>query len=110
MEGYLFVKAEGKKAWKKHWFVLRASGLYFSSKGRSSKGSSRDLVCLATFDANQVNNPSVLTKAYVILVYKWINRIRLLVMLAPESSGDAFNPYSDNNIGLILNYNAIFND
>ncbi|CAG7728333.1 unnamed protein product [Allacma fusca] len=51
VETTLYLKAEGKKAWKKFIFVLRASGIYYYPKGRSN--SSKDLVCLATIDPNQ---------------------------------------------------------
>jgi len=53
VESFLYLKAEGKKAWKKFAFVLRASGIYYYPKGRSHSSSSKDLVCLATIDHNQ---------------------------------------------------------
>ncbi|XP_054271121.1 amyloid beta A4 precursor protein-binding family B member 1-interacting protein-like isoform X1 [Macrosteles quadrilineatus] len=53
MEGPLYVKSDSKKGWKKHHCILRASGLYYLPKDKV-KTSYKDLVCLATFDVNQV--------------------------------------------------------
>ncbi|CAF1090399.1 unnamed protein product [Rotaria sordida] len=46
VEGNIYLKEKSRKSWKKHFCVLRSSGLYFVPKGKSKK----DLVCLAKFE------------------------------------------------------------
>ncbi|XP_076328374.1 abnormal cell migration protein 10-like isoform X1 [Tachypleus tridentatus] len=52
IEGFLYLKSDGKKTWRKYFFILRASGLYYNPKGKSRL--SKDLVCLTNFDVNHV--------------------------------------------------------
>ncbi|XP_039281247.1 amyloid beta A4 precursor protein-binding family B member 1-interacting protein [Nilaparvata lugens] len=53
VEGPLYIKTDSRKGWKRYNCVLRASGLYYWPKEKT-KSSKSDLVCLATFDVNQV--------------------------------------------------------
>lgn len=52
IEGSLYLRSEKKKVWKKYFFTLKASGLYYSPKGKPK--STKDLICLTTFEMNCV--------------------------------------------------------
>ncbi|KAG5673660.1 hypothetical protein PVAND_003687 [Polypedilum vanderplanki] len=54
LEGPLYLKSESKKGWKKYHFVLRPSGLYYYPKEKEKTKSSKDLMCLALFNAHNI--------------------------------------------------------
>nr|XP_013000459.1 amyloid beta A4 precursor protein-binding family B member 1-interacting protein [Cavia porcellus] len=48
LEGALYLKEDGKKTWKRRYFLLRASGIYYVPKGKTK--TSRDLACFIQFE------------------------------------------------------------
>lgn len=49
MEGVLWLKEDGKKSWKKRYFLLRASGLYYVPKGKAKVSSCPALFLYSLF-------------------------------------------------------------
>uniref|UniRef100_A0A8C9WVF5 Amyloid beta A4 precursor protein-binding family B member 1-interacting protein n=1 Tax=Scleropages formosus TaxID=113540 RepID=A0A8C9WVF5_SCLFO len=48
LEGILYLKEDGKKSWRRRYFLLRASGIYYVPKGKTK--TSRDLANFIQFD------------------------------------------------------------
>ncbi|XP_031662834.1 amyloid beta A4 precursor protein-binding family B member 1-interacting protein isoform X1 [Oncorhynchus kisutch] len=48
LEGPLYLREDRKKSWKRRYFLLRASGIYYVPKGKTK--TSRDLACFLQFD------------------------------------------------------------
>ncbi|XP_063076066.1 amyloid beta A4 precursor protein-binding family B member 1-interacting protein-like [Engraulis encrasicolus] len=48
LEGALFLKERGKRTWKRRYFMLRASGIYYVQKGKTKLSS--DLACFIQFE------------------------------------------------------------
>ncbi|CAB1346859.1 unnamed protein product [Coregonus sp. 'balchen'] len=84
MEGVLWLKEDGKKSWKKRYFLLRASGIYYVPKGKAkdyrSKYKAPTDYCLA------LKHPQIQKKSQYIkylccddvrTLHQWINGIRI---------------------------------
>ena len=61
-EGELYIREGKKSGWKKHLFVLRASGLYYSKTGKSL--SSRDIVRVVEWKDIEVYSGNQYKKFY----------------------------------------------
>ncbi|XP_019778266.1 growth factor receptor-bound protein 14 isoform X12 [Orcinus orca] len=61
IHGFLHAKEQGKKSWKKIYFLLRRSGLYFSTKGTSKRSISENSLVAMDFSGQKsrvIENPT----------------------------------------------------
>ncbi len=82
IEGMLYLKSEGKKAWKRFYFVLRASGIYYNPKGKSKVTTNNVSQCVEDGDVRLVLNYSVVcTSAPTKLWFKQLNCASVIRLL-----------------------------
>ncbi|KAL0966847.1 hypothetical protein UPYG_G00300880 [Umbra pygmaea] len=62
LEGQLYLREDGKKTWKRRYFLLRASGIYYVPKGKTK--TSRDLACFIQFDKVNIYTTSDYKQKY----------------------------------------------
>ncbi|MGH0152496.1 UNVERIFIED_CONTAM: hypothetical protein FKN15_042664 [Acipenser sinensis] len=77
LEGALYLKEDGKKSWKRRYFLLRASGIYYVPKGKTK--TSQDLACFIQFDnvhvyyGTQYKNKYKAPTDYCFVLKLWTN-------------------------------------